>query len=789
MPCPLSLLGTSGCDAINNTDFDLGTEFGMCNATVPIYVPTSNDNIMVRLHDGRLVQVVQTIKLNCPPQSPPACDYGEDREQVSYVVRASDDCGQNWTPSVLDATDVTDLNGNPLSPLWRGFDRVEVYADPWSDHMLLTSQPGPNECRDASETAFLHASTSGGAMTFVWEQLFKHAPNSVPTVMTTQPHTGGTSRVYWFNCENWKPTLFFADDPWNGGAPQIHKLDSLLQQTEGNQTTSETDFECMLLPSALNLCEPGSSHPNCARIVTTMGQGIHWECVADAAHTDACPPGTTAETQIRNLIFNAAISRIRTDGVNDVIRVAYPQSVFTQNKYYQTLRIVDIDISQDGSGGFVVTPQTNRVIDAATNQVSPASVFYPSIIQVDQTTIDDPTASTHMLRWTEFDNNGNADEMLTTWDTAKSWVGSSICPQYGACPITTLWNPDEDIDTWACSGNCSPGDYQYGAFIDTLDQCTHRFFVPWGAQNATSGIKTHGAIVRTTTDNVPPVFDSSPVGETVSCESVPPPPTLTASDNCDASVEVALGTHDREDGSCPDNYTLTRTWTAIDNVGLEASETQTIEVEDSSAPVLDTPPSDQTVECDSVPGPGMLGAMDNCDDDPMISFMQNRVDGSCPSNYELTRTWDAEDRCGNQSSSISQMITVQDTTAPDVASDGEDLYCLWPANHKDVCFTQDQFSPEITDNCGTLQTWRFAGCAPDQPDDAEGDGKTFEDCKVSPDGQSFCVRAERDGSVEAGRRYAVSIVAIDECGNTSAPVVIGNIHVPHDQKEKEMCIH
>jgi len=791
MSCSASEIGTNNCSAIHNTGFDLASEFGTCGTAMdPIYVPTSNDNVMVRAQDGRLVQVVQTIKLNCPPLAPPACG-NEDREQVSYVIRVSDDCGQTWTPSVLDATAIRDLNGNLLSPALKNFDRVEAYSDPWSDHILLTAQTGTNQCSGATETAFLHASAGSGLKTFSWEQLFKHQPASVPTVMTSMPHTGGISRVYWFSCEGWKPTLFFADDPWNspGGAPQIYKLDTLLQQQEGDLNTSQLDFECMLLPSQLNLCDPGSTHPKCANPNTSMGQGIHWECVDDPADPNACPAGTTSETPIRNLVFNTAIARVGTDGAADVIRVAYPQLNFTGNRYYQILRIVDVEVSPNSAGGTDVTPMTNRIIDVAANQATPASVFYPSIIPVDQTTTDDPGAATHMVRWTEFRDDGRALDKFLTWDPVKSWVGSPTCPQHGACADTLLWNPVEELDNWSCSGDCSTGDYQYGGFIDTLDKCTHRFFVPWGVQDSVSGIKTHGAMVTTSTDNQPPIFDSVPETQVVSCEAIPPAPNLSASDNCAADQEVPLADEGRQDGTCPDNYTLTRTWNATDNVGNTASESQTITVQDLIEPILGSAPQDHTVECDAVPAPAQLSASDNCDPNPMINFTEDRIDGSCPYNYELDRSWLVTDRCGNDAT-WAQSITVQDTTPPSTVTSTADLHCVWPPDHKYVCFDKADISPMIADNCSTSNTWEFVGCTSDQPDNAMGDGNTANDCIVNTDKQSICVRAERDGSVVAGRRYAVSIQAKDECGNTSPPVIIGNIHVPHSKKGTNgRCVH
>jgi hypothetical protein len=466
MSCPLSLLGTPSCNAVQNTGFDLGRDFGVCSSSSnPIYVPKSNDNIMVRLQDGRLVQAVQTIKLNCPTQSPPACVGEEDREQVSYVVRVSDNCGQNWTPSVLDATEVRDLNGNLLNPLWRNFDRVEIYADPWSDHILLTSQPGPNQCCCSTETAFLHASTAGGVMTFNWQQLFKYSPASVPTVMTSLPHSAAISRVYWFNCQNWHPTLYFMDNPWYntaGSPPQIKELDALLQQAEGG---SVTDYQCSW----------------------TDQVGL--------------PPN---RTPIRNIIGNPSIARVDTDGSSDVVRVMYYQKKDIQGFDYNTIRVVDVQIP----AGNPVTAKTKRIFDAASNPGgSPrASIFYPSIIQVDQITPLDPIAATHLLHWSEIRDDRTVVEKVVAWNPVDGWQPEA---QLNSSPWTCL-----PPSLPAYNGDCTTGDYQYGAFIDTLGSCSHRFFVPYGVQEDYDGdqipdtVKTHGAIVTTTTTNPVRVYPS-----------------------------------------------------------------------------------------------------------------------------------------------------------------------------------------------------------------------------------------------------------------------------------------
>lgn len=80
--------------------------------------------------------------------------------------------------------------------------------------------------------------------------------------------------------------------------------------------------------------------------------------------------------------------------------------------------------------------------------------------------------------------------------------------------------------------------------------------------------------------------------------------------------------------------------------------------------------------------------------------------------------------------------------------------------------------------------------ASDQSDDAPGpgDGDTTADCAVAPDGLSFRVRSERDDTVLAGRRYAVTIRAADACGNVSAPALIGHVLVPHHGGGSMACV-
>ena len=66
-----------------------------------------------------------------------------------------------------------------------------------------------------------------------------------------------------------------------------------------------------------------------------------------------------------------------------------------------------------------------------------------------------------------------------------------------------------------------------------------------------------------------------------------------------------------------------------------------------------------------MPAPALPVAEDNCGT-ATVSFDEQRIDGSCPHEYQLVRTWTAEDGCGNASSET-QVVSVIDDTPPELS--------------------------------------------------------------------------------------------------------------------------
>ncbi len=243
---------------------------------------------------------------------------------------------------------------------------------------------------------------------------------------------------------------------------------------------------------------------------------------------------------------------------------------------------------------------------------------------------------------------------------------------------------------------------------------------------------------------------------------------VTSLQSCEANVVINATAQDCTGNS--GDTTLQQTWA-------------TVTITDTTPPTA-MPPADVTVQCDfQVPPPdtSLVTTADNCDA-VTVEHESDIDDGrTCP--RTITRTYSVTDRCGHSVDAI-QTITVHDTMPPQVAVSDEDLYVLWPPNHKYRCFDAAGFSPLITDNCDAQLTWWFDACASNQPDDAigGGDGNTVRDCVLDADAQGLCARAERAGNDRAGRRYEMSIRAADACDNVSPSTPIGNLFVPHSKR-------
>ncbi len=119
----------------------------------------------------------------------------------------------------------------------------------------------------------------------------------------------------------------------------------------------------------------------------------------------------------------------------------------------------------------------------------------------------------------------------------------------------------------------------------------------------------------TVNDNTPPQI-TCPANITVSCvDNVPGIATgLPASDNCGGGVTTALLNAQTINQTCPNRFTLVRTYVGTDNCGNSSTCSQSITVNDQTPPTFNgSLPANLTISCtDPLPLPAQLTGTDGC---------------------------------------------------------------------------------------------------------------------------------------------------------------------------------
>jgi hypothetical protein len=146
----------------------------------------------------------------------------------------------------------------------------------------------------------------------------------------------------------------------------------------------------------------------------------------------------------------------------------------------------------------------------------------------------------------------------------------------------------------------------------------------------------------------------------------------TGYDNCEFGItESDQSTQDADPTSAGHyNYTITRTWTALDVNGNSASCDQIITVQDVTVPTF-TAPDDITVYSDencsydaSIEVTGdVTDENDNCSIGIEAQYFDEVFPGPTGS-YVILRTWTLHDYSGNEADTVVQTITVSDIIDP-----------------------------------------------------------------------------------------------------------------------------
>ena len=390
--------------------------------------------------------------------------------------------------------------------------------------------------------------------------------------------------------------------------------------------------------------------------------------------------------------FEAGQSFTVNDGLGSGWYIVPPTAVNGLGGADQRVLVAQLTTDGDLSGQFrtQVFPQGDQVNDVRADLTFSHSHTCTDIaIDVVSETTAGACAGEYTITrtFTATDDCGNstsATQTITVQDTTAPEFTSVPADYTAECSdelvmddATATDNCGEvsiDVVSETTAGACA-GEYTITRTFTATDDCG----------NSTSATQT-----ITVQDTTAPEFTSVPADYTAECSDELVMDDATASDNCgEVSIEVSSET---TAGACAGEYTITRTFTATDDCGNSTSATQTITVQDTTAPEFTSVPADYTAECSDELVMDDATASDNCGE-VSIEVVSETTAGACAGEYTITRTFTATDDCGN-STSATQTITVQDTTAPELSIPAD-----YTAECSDELVMDDATA---TDNCGEV---------------------------------------------------------------------------------------
>ena len=194
-----------------------------------------------------------------------------------------------------------------------------------------------------------------------------------------------------------------------------------------------------------------------------------------------------------------------------------------------------------------------------------------------------------------------------------------------------------------------------------IDNCIEYQFATYTATDACGNVATCSRFVKIV-DTSKPFFDGLVPDKTVNCYEQVEFGTPAFYDNC--GIPTLTHIDEKTIGECPNEYTITRTWTIEDRCGNTATTSAKINVVDNEGPKLLNIPNNKTYECDAIEYPKTPTAFDLCVDDVIVDRDSTITYGQdCHQSYVINYIWTATDGCNEPVTGYTQ-ITVVDTKAP-----------------------------------------------------------------------------------------------------------------------------
>jgi len=612
------VLGNSGGDSI---DIRISNLLPCCTCNTWAYTVISNEIPIIATNWAAALDTEAPLLENCPENvtTTTSFDGGYDcwTSEIWTPPTAYDNCdgpiiptadhsfifGLGTTVVTFSATDAAENTGTCSFSVTVSDDQAPYFNDCPANISTTTSADGPGDC----------TATVTWSPPTTWDNCYEDL-----LTPTSNHHPGeffglGTTTV-----------TYHISDPYSNSANPC------------SFTVSVTDDE------APNINCPGTVTVNCSGNVPPVNLGAvsASDCssvikshVGDATTTQTCTNRKTITRTYR-----------ATDDSNNSATCS------------QVITVEDTTMPTFTSVPANVTVQCNNLPAVGAPAASDNCGGTVSITYNGQTTTGTCTLT---RRWTATDACGNtrtATQRISVVDIQK--------PNFINLPnnITVQCDAIPGPATPAATDLCDPVvAVTYNGETKITGACPNAYTLTrrWTAADDCNNTRSISQRI-TVVDNVKPVL-TVPANTTIACNENPPPVgTPTASDGCSGAVTITYLGQTTGNSQCPGTFDILRLWRATDVCGNINVATQTIHVQDTTAPVFTSSPADITIQCNQIPpAPGTPTASDACGGYVFITYLGQAASGSgCANSYTITRTWRAQDMCG-LTTTTEQVITVQ----------------------------------------------------------------------------------------------------------------------------------
>ncbi|OXB13663.1 HYR-like domain-containing protein, partial [Flavobacterium tructae] len=310
------------------------------------------------------------------------------------------------------------------------------------------------------------------------------------------------------------------------------------------------------------------------------------------------------------------------------------------------------------------------------------------------------------------------DTTAPTWTTAPAALDVTL--QCSDTAGLTTAQANAPIATDNCGGTVTYTKVS-GAFVAGNCVNSGTYTNTWTATDVCTNVSTVFTQTITIQDTTAPTWTtaSAALDVTLQCSDTAGLTTAqanapVATDNCGGTVTYTKVSGQFQGGNCGSTGTYTNTWTANDVCNNTSTVfTQVITVQDTAIPTWITQAGtlDTTLQCSDAAG--LTAAQNqaptataNCS---TVTYTKTSgqfvASASCSNAGTYTNTWVAVDNCGNTSGTFTQVITIEDTTAPTWTTAPAALDVTLQCSDTAGLTTAQVNAPIATDNCGGTVTY------------------------------------------------------------------------------------